>query len=45
MAKFKAVRPKRKTSAKSALRAVPCLVIIVGLFALMFLLFFFGLKG
>jgi hypothetical protein len=45
MGKFKPVRLKRKTSAKSALRAVPCLVIIVGLFALLFLLFFFGLKG
>lgn len=45
MGKFKPVRLKRKTSAKSALRAVPCLVIIVGGFALVFLLFYFGLKG
>jgi hypothetical protein len=43
MAKFKPIRDKKKT-APSALRAIPCLVIIIGGLALMYLLFVAVLK-
>ena len=46
MAKFKRPKPKKKTQQKlSALRALPCLVMLLVIFALLWLLFFYGLKA
>ncbi len=45
MAKLKAAKGKRKTTAKSAWHALPCGILIVGIMALIFLLFFYGLRG
>jgi hypothetical protein len=45
MAKFKAIRGKGKSGAKSAKNAAPCLIIVIGLMVFLTLLFFYALKG
>ncbi len=45
MAKFKAAKGKRKSSAKSNWSALPCAIIVISVIALVTLLFFYGLKG
>jgi hypothetical protein len=45
MARFKAVRAKKSGMPTKALGVIPCLVLVVGIMALVTLLFFFALKG
>lgn len=45
MARFKAVRPKKKGISTKALGVIPCLVVVIGVMALVTVLFFLALKG
>ena len=45
MAKFKAAKAKKKGPSTKALGVIPCLVVVIGVMALVTLLFFLALKG
>jgi hypothetical protein len=45
MARFKAVRAKKAGTPTKALGVIPCLVVVIGIMALVTVLFFFALKG
>jgi hypothetical protein len=45
MGKFKAPKPKKSEKVKSATKALPCLFLILAIFALLMLLFYAVLKS